>query len=141
MQHFGLNILIVILTITLYSCATKHYSDEDMARVSTVVRTCMSIAKGKYYDSDIPEQINEKELIKIIETENSTHFKELDRFDGPLEIKIVTHNKYIAAVVWDSETNQKLLQDLQCTLKLDEKSWKNNVTGSQFTLDWKVCEH
>lgn len=141
MQHFGYNIIFVILlTITSSSCATNRYSDDDMARMATVVRTAMNIIKGKYYYSDIPSVTNEKKTIEIVLKENSSHFKEMEQFDGALEIKIISNGKYIGVIVWNSDTNRKLIQDLRCTLKLDDKAWKREALGSEFNLDWNICK-
>lgn len=142
MQRFGYNIFLavfILFVVTSTSCLNNSYSDDDMARMATVVRTTMSIIKGKYYDSVIPEKITEKEIIDIVRTENSSHFKEMNQFDGELDIKIVSHNKFIGAIVWNSNTNRKLIQDLRCTLKLDDPVWERKEMGSQFTLDWNIC--
>lgn len=143
MQRSGYNIFLLVLvffTVAITSCANERYSDDDMARMATVVRTTMSIIKGKYYGSAIPEIILEKQIIEIVREENSSHFKELEQFNDKFDIKIVSHNKLIGAIVWDSENNRKLIQDLRCTLKLDDSVWKRNVMGSEFTLDWNVCK-
>lgn len=121
------------------SCATQRYSEEDMTRMATVVRTTMSIIKGVYFGEDIPEEISEDELINIILTQNSPHFKELGIFHSYIEIKIISNTKDIGAVVWDSRTHRKIMQDLECTLKLDDATWKGEEFDDSFTLDWGIC--
>lgn len=142
MQRFGFNALLIFLSIFLgggASCAGKIYSDTDMARLSTMVRTTMSIVKGKYYGETIPHQIAEDEIIEIVHTQNSLHFKELNQLDGQIELIMVSNGTYLGAIVWDSGNNRKLIQDLQCTLKLDDPTWMRNEFGNKFTLDWGIC--
>lgn len=110
-----------------------------MARLSTLVRTTMSIIKGNYYGSTIPSQISEDEIVQIVRTQNSRHFQELERLDGQIELRIVSDGTYMGAIIWDSGNNRKLIQDLQCTLKLDDPAYRREEFGNEFTLDWKIC--
>src|SRR4030066_245325 len=74
MQRFGFKTLIVFLIIVVgagTSCAGNIYRDDDMARLSTLVRTTMSIVKGEYYGKTMPSQISEIEIIQIVRTQNS----------------------------------------------------------------------
>jgi len=142
MQRFGFNTLILSLVIFIgagASCAGDIYRDDDMARLSTMVRTTMSIVKGEYYGKTIPSQINEDKIIQIVRTQNSRHFKELEQLDGQIELMIVSNGTYMGAIIWNSGNNRKLIQDLQCTLKLDDPAWKREEFGNKFTLDWKIC--
>jgi hypothetical protein len=142
MQRFGLNVLIVFVVIfvgTGASCAGKIYHEDDMARFATMVRTTMSIVKGKFYEKTIPYQINEDEIIEIVRSDNSRHFKELKQLDGRIELMIVSDGTHMGAIIWDSDNNRKLIQDLQCTLKLDDPTWQREEFGNEFTLDWKIC--
>lgn len=141
MRRFGYKVVLAAFFVSLsVSCSAQRYADDDMARMATVVRTTMSIVKGKYYGTDIPEVISEKTLIEIVRNENSQHFNELDIFDGSIDIMIVGYQRHIGAVVWDSDSGKKLLQDLQCTLKLDDQTWQRDEQGQQFMLDWTICE-
>ena len=99
----------------------------------------MSIVKGEYYGKTLPAQINEDEIILIVRTQNSQHFKELEQLDGEIELMIVSEGALMGAVIWDSGNNRKLIQDLQCTLKLDDPAYQREVFGNEFTLDWKIC--
>ncbi|MCR4345967.1 MAG: hypothetical protein NUV55_01985 [Sulfuricaulis sp.] len=142
MQRFGFNVLIVLVVIfvgTGTSCAGKIYHEDDMARLSTMVRTTMSIVKGKFYEKTMPYQINEDKIVEIVRNENSRHFKELNQLDGRIELMIVSDGTYMGAIIWDSDNNRKLIQDLQCTLKLDDPTWQREEFGNEFTLDWKIC--
>lgn len=142
MQRFGFKTLIVFLVVFVgagTSCAGNFYHEDDMAKLSTLVRTTMSIVKGEYYGKTIPFQINEVEIIQIVRTQNSRHFKELEQLEGKIELMIVSDGTYMGAVIWDSGNNRKLIQDLQCTLKLDDSSYQREEFGSKFTLDLKIC--
>jgi len=99
----------------------------------------MSIVKGEYYGKTLPSTINEDEIIQIVRTQNSQNFKELEQLNGPIELLIVSNGTYIGAVVWDSSNNRKLIQDLQCTLKLDDPTYQREEFDNEFTLDWKIC--
>ena len=142
MQRFGFKTLIVFLVIFVgagTSCAGNLYREDDMARLSTLVRTTMSIVKGEYYGKTIPSQINEDEIIQIVRTQNRRHFKELEQLDGKIELFIVSDAAYMGAVISDTGNNRNLIQDLQCTLKLDDPAYQREVFGNEFTLDWKIC--
>lgn len=59
--------------------------------------------------------------------------------DGKIGLMIVSDGAYMGAVIWDSGNNRKLIQDLQCTLKLDDPTYQREEFGNEFTLDWKIC--
>ena len=142
MQHSGFKTLTVILIVFVgmgASCAGKTYSDSEMAKLSTLVRTTLSIVKGKYFGKPLPATINEAEITEIVRTENSRHFEELKQLKGQVELKMVSNGTQLGAVAWDSGNNRKLLQDLQCTIKLDDPAWQREELGQEFTLDWKLC--
>lgn len=142
MQRFGFKTLIVFLVVFVgagTSCAGNFYRADDMAKLSTLVRTTMSIVKGEYYGKTLPSRINEDEIIQIVRTQNSRHFKELEQLEGKVELMIVSDGTYMGAVIWDSGNNRKLIQDLQCTLKLDDPTYQREEFGNEFTLDWKIC--
>ena len=142
MQRFGFKALVVFLSIFIgagTSCAGTFYHDDDMARLSTMARTTMSIVKGEYYGKIIPSQINEDEIIQIVHTQNSRYFKELNHLDGQVELMMVSDGTHIGVIIWDSGNNRNLIQDLQCTLKLDDPAWQREELGNEFTLDWKIC--
>lgn len=142
MRRFGFNTLIAFLIFfigTGTSCAGNFYHDEDMAKLSTMVRTTMSIVKGEYYGKTLPSKINEDGIIRIVRIQNSQNFKELEQLNGPIELLIVSNGTCLGAIVWDSRNNRKLIQDLQCTLKLDDPTYQREEFGNEFTLDWKIC--
>ncbi len=101
MQRFGFKTLIIFLAVFVgmgTSCAGNFYREDDMAMLSTLVRTTMSIVKGEYYGKTMPSQIKEDEIIQIVRTQNSRHFKELERLDGKIELMIVSDSTYMGAI-------------------------------------------
>ena len=142
MQRFGFNSLVAFLIVVITagtSCATTSYHDDDMARLATLARTTMSIVKGEYYGKTLPAKIDEGAIIQLVRTQNSRHFKELNQLDGKIELMIVSDGKNMGAVIWDSSNNRKLIQDLQCTPKLDDHTYRRTEYGHVFSLDFKTC--
>jgi hypothetical protein len=62
--------------------------------------------------------------------------KLLDKYD----MVIVSNGTRIGCVIWDPENGRKLIQDLRCTSKLDEPTWRQKVFGKDLTLPWTVCD-
>lgn len=142
MQRFGFNSLMIFLVIvagTSSSCATNVYRDDDMAKLATLARTTMSIVKGEYYGKTLPAQLDENRIIEIVRTRNSSNFKELDQLDGQTELMIVSDGTSMGAIIWDSDSDRKLIQDLQCTPKLDDAAYQREEFGHAFALDFKTC--
>ena len=142
MRRFGFNPLIVFLVVIIgagSSCMEDYsYSEGEIGKLSTLVRTTLDITKGKYYGKTLPSQMNEDEIVQIILSERP-HFKELELLEGEIELMFVSNGTDIGAIIWDSGNNRKLIQDLQCTRKLDDPTYQREEFGNTFTLDWKIC--
>lgn len=142
MQHSGFKLFTVFLIILFGACTSSAddlYHEVDMAKLSTLVRTTMSIVKGEYYGRTIPSRISEDDIVQMVRAQNSRHFKELEQIDGNINLEIVSNGSQIGAIVWDSNNNRKLIQDLQCTLILDDPAYQRKEFGNEFSLDWNKC--
>lgn len=140
MQRFGYNIfflLIFVFTAGIGSCTDGTYGEENMGPIATLIAVVMDIVSSEYIDIELPERI-EKSQIKEIVLRNNTDFDELKYLDK-YEMIIVSNKTEIAAVVWDLANDRKLFQDLRCTTYVDEHSWRSELFGSDFTLDWAIC--
>lgn len=141
MRRFGFSIVLLIFfvfTAGIGSCTEGKYSEEDMGQVATFVRVVMDIVSSDYIDKDIPPEIT-KTRIKEIVIGINTDFEELDLLDK-YEMIIVSNGVEIATVIWDPGNNRKLMQDLRCTPYVDEPSWRSEIFGNAFTLDWSICD-
>jgi len=140
MRRFGFSILIIfffIFTAAPSQCA-KHYDEKEMGEVSTFARVVMDIVYSKYIDKQIPLKIS-KDQIKEIVTKANTNIEELKILDK-YDMVIVSNGTQIACVICDPGSGRKLLQDLRCTPKLDEATWRQEVFGCDFTLSWSICD-
>ncbi|MBF0329924.1 MAG: hypothetical protein HQL10_12260 [Nitrospirae bacterium] len=108
-----------------------------MARLFIFAKTVMDIVSSEYIETNPPKEIN-RETIRAIVIKKNTDFEELkvlDRYD----MKMVSDGKQFGAVLWDPKNKRKLIQDLRCTLKLDDPAWQTITYGNEFTLNWEVC--
>lgn len=148
MRHSGCNLYIILLAIFVLTTSTSHaavdsnscreYSEKDVGQLATFVRVTMDIVSSSYDSENTPALVTEENIREIIR-QRGTPFKELELLDL-YELNMVTHEGQWAAVAWDPTTNQKLLQDLRCTTRLDEPSWKTCTYGNELTLDWRTCK-
>lgn len=147
MQRSGYNLHIVLLAVfvltTSTACAAidsnscREYSEKDMGQLATFVRVTMDIVSSTYMGEPAPAILSEEEIKELIR-QRGTPFKELELLDK-YEMTMVSHEGQWAAVVWDPANEQKLVQDLRCTTRLDELSWRACNHGHEFTLDWRTC--
>lgn len=146
MQRFGFNLKTLFLAISLFTLLgcnpagyQKHtaYSDEDMAPLTTLSRVVMDIVKSNYLETPAPTEISEDEIKTIV----AARGKGLDALDhlSTYKIKMVSNGKKIAAIFWDPTNNRKLIEDLQCTSKVDLKAWNEELYGNDLTLNWGIC--
>jgi len=140
MQRFGFNLTILFLTISLFAmlgCNPTVYNDNDMVPLTTLSRVVMDIVKSNYIEKPAPTEISEDEIKAIV----AARGKALDALDqlSKYDIKIVSNGTKLAAIFWDPKNGRKLIEDLQCTNKVDFKAWKEELYGNDLTLDWGVC--
>ncbi len=141
MRRFGYSLVIIIfffLTAAPSGCDTRSYDEKEMGGIATFARVVMDIVSSEYIDKPIPQIISEiqiKEIVIRVNT-NFEQLKLLDRYD----MVIVSNGTQIGCVIWDPENGRKLIQDLRCTPKLDEPTWRQKVFGNDLTLSWAICE-
>jgi hypothetical protein len=140
MRRFGFNfvILFFLIFIAAPGGCTKSYDEKEMGQLSTFSRVVMDIVSSEYIDKEIPKIITKDEIKAIVIRQNKK-FNELKLLDK-YEMVIVSNGTEIGSVIWDHDNGQKLLQDLRCTPKLDEPTWRQKVFGSDFTLSWSICD-
>ncbi len=142
MRRFGFSsfvLCLVTLTILNSGCVAKEYDKDEMAKLATLTKTCMNIVKGQYYKKPIPEQMSEEEVVSIVKARNA-QFDELEQLDGKIDLILYSDTNHVGAVVWDTGNERKLIQELQCTIELDDPAWEREEYGSSFTLKWETCE-
>jgi hypothetical protein len=140
MRRFGYSLLIIIiffLTAAPGSCSPVSYDEKEMGGLATLARVVMDIVSSKYIDKPVPMTLSKAQIIEIVTRENSD-FKELKLLDK-YDMVIVSNGKQIGCVIWDPENGRKLIQDLRCTPKLDDHTWRQKVFGRDFTLSWAIC--
>lgn len=140
MRRFGYSILFLIIflfTAAPGGCDDRKYDEKDMGRLATLTRVVMDIVSSEYIGRPIPKKISEED-IKAMVVKNNTDFEELKLLDK-YDMMIVSDGKYMGAIVWDPENGRKLIQDLRCTKKIEEPSWRNVSYGNEFSLSWSVC--
>ena len=140
MRRFGYSLLIVIfffLTAAPSGCDTTSYDEKEMGGLATLARVVMDIVSSEYIDKPVPQVIS-KTQIKEIVTRVNTNFEELKLLDK-YDMVIVSNGTQIGCVIWDPENGRKLIQDLRCTPKLDEPTWRQKVFGKDLTLSWAIC--
>jgi hypothetical protein len=141
MQRFGYSLLIIIfffLTTAPGGCSTKAYDEKEMDGLTTLARVVMDIVSSEYIDKPVPQIILKTQLKEIV-TRVNTNFEEL-KLLNKYDMVIVSHGTQIGCVIWDPENGRKLIQDLRCTPKLDEPTWRQNISGKDFTLSWAICD-
>lgn len=146
MPHSGYKRYIVMLAVVIGTLSTacvpigakqcREYNDKDIEQFSTLVRVTMDIVSSEY-EQPLPALIPEEKIKELIQR-RGTPFKELELLDQ-YELIMVSHEGQWAAVAWEPGSDQKILQDLRCTKKLDEASWKSCSHGHEMTLDWQAC--
>lgn len=142
MRRFGYSFLIIIFfffTAAPSGCNTLSYDENEMGGLATFARVVMDIVSTEYIDQPAP-QIILKTQIKEIVTRTNTNFQALKLLDK-YDMVIVSHGALIGCVIWDSENGRKLIQDLRCTPKLDEPTWRQIVFGNDLTLSWAICDN
>jgi len=140
MRRFGYSLLIVLLffvTAAPSRCTTKSYDEKEMGGLATLARVVMDIVSSEYIDKPVPQSLT-KTQIKEIVTRVNKNFEELKLLDK-YDMVIVSNGTQIGCVIWDPETKRKLIQDLRCTPKLDEPTWREAVFGTDLTLSWAIC--
>jgi len=140
MRRFGYSLLIIVLfffTAAPSGCA-KSYDEKEMGSLATFAREVMDIVSSEYIDKPVPQIISKTQIRKIVTRVNKDfdQLKFLDKYD----MVIVSNSSQIGCVIWDPENGQKLLQDLRCTPKLDEPTWRQKIFGSDFNLSWAICD-
>lgn len=147
MQRFGYKaravLLIVFVSYVSTACATtgeggcRQHSEKEMGQLATFVRVSMDIVSSEYMDEATPPALTEEKIKALIE-QRGTPFKELDLL-RQYDLVMISQGGQWAAVAWDPENDQKLLQDLRCTKVLDDPTWRTCSRGHEFTLDWNKC--
>jgi hypothetical protein len=140
MRRFGYSLLVIVLffsTAAPSNCTNKIYDEQEMGGLATLARVVMDIVSSDYIDKPVPQTIT-KTQIKEIVTRVNTNFEELKLLDK-YDMVIVSDGKQIGCVIWDPENGRKLIQDLRCTPKFDEPTWRQMVFGPDFTLSWSLC--
>lgn len=144
MRHSGLKcfaaffLIIVIAGCNRFPGQTKEtYDEQEMARLATLTRTVMNIVRSDFIGTVLPPALDETRIVETVRRLNTdfSELKLLERYD----MVMVSNGKRLAAVAWDPETDRKLLQDLRCTSRLDEATWRQSVAGHEFTLGWQPC--
>lgn len=140
MRRFGFSLLIVFVfffTAAPSGCI-KSYDEKEMGKLATFARVVMDIVSSEYIGKQIPNVITKDQIKEIVIRKNSNmdELKLLDRYN----MVIVSHGTQIGCVIWDPDDGRKLIQDLRCTSKLDEPTWRQKVFGSDFTLSWAICD-
>ena len=141
MRRFGYSLLIVIfffLTAGPSGCDTTSYDEKEMGGLATLARVVMDIVSSEYIDKPVPQVISERQIKEIV-TRVNTNFEELKLLDK-YDMVIVSNGTQIGCVIWDPENGRKLIQDLRCTPKLDEPTWRQNIFGKDFSLSWAICD-
>jgi hypothetical protein len=144
MRHSGLKIIaIFVWAAVIAGCSwfarpeTETYDEREMAQLATLTRTVMNIVRSDYIGKAFPAVLDETRIVATV-TRLNTDFSELKLLDH-YDMVMVSDGKHLAAVVWDPKTDRKLLQDLRCTSRLDEATWRESVLGHEFTLGWQNC--
>ena len=129
--------LLLIFLLVLAACDPVTYKDEDMAPLTTLSRTLLNVVKASLTGQSLPAEIGEDEIRAIVAARGRAMpaLAQLDRFD----MRIVSNGKRLAAVIWDPKSGRKLIEDLRCTSQVDTKAWRQEVYGSDLTLDWGLC--
>lgn len=144
MRHSGLKIIaILIWAAVIAGCSwfaktdTETYDEREMAQLATFTRTVMNIVRSDYIGKAFPAVLDETRIVATVSrlNPNFSELKLLDRYD----MVMVSNGKHLAAVVWDPKTDRKLLQDLRCTSRIDEATWRETVLDHEFTLGWQSC--
>ena len=139
MRRFGFSLLIVFFffIIAAPSSCTKSYDEKEMGELFTFDRVVMDIVSSEYISKQIPDKITKDQIKEIVIRQNSNmdKLKLLDRYN----MVIVSKGNQIGCVICDPENGRKLIQDLRCTPKLDEPTWRQKVFGCNFTLPWSIC--
>jgi hypothetical protein len=141
MRRFGYSLLIILLfffTAAPSSCSTMSYDEKEMGGLATFARVVMDIVSSEYIDKPVPQIISKTQLKEIV-TRVNTNFEEL-KLLNKYDMVIVSHGTQIGCVIWDPENGRKLIQDLRCTQKSDELSWRQKLFGKDFTLSWAICD-
>lgn len=145
MRRSGLKgIATFILVIVMASCswfagqAKNTYDEHEMAQLATLTRTVMNIVRSDFIGTAFPASLDETQIVETVRRLNTdfSELKLLDRYD----MVMVSNGKQLAAVAWDPKTDRRLLQDLRCTSRLDEATWREVVFGHVFTLGWQACK-
>jgi hypothetical protein len=141
MRRFGYSFLIILFFFSAAapgSCTAKSYDEQEMGGLATFARVVMDIVSSEYIDKPFPQTLT-KTQIKEIVTRVNTNFEELKLLDK-YDMVIVSSGKQFGCVIWDPENGRKLIQDLRCTPKLDESTWRQKIFGKDFTLSWAICD-
>jgi hypothetical protein len=141
MRRFGYSLRLItffFLTAALSGCSTTSYNEKEMGGLATLDRVVMDIVSSEYIDKPVPQIISKTQIKEIVMRVN-TNFEELKLLDN-YDIVIVSNGKQIGCVIWDPTNGRKLIQDLRCTQKLDEPTWRQKVFGKDFTLSWAICD-
>jgi hypothetical protein len=141
MRRFGYSLrfsVFFFLTVATSGCCTMSYDEKEMGGLTTFDRVVMDIVSSDYIDKPVPQTIS-KIQIKEIVTRVNTNFDELKLLDK-YDMIIVSNGKQIGSVIWDPKNGRKLIQDLRCTPKLDDPTWRQKVFGKDFTLSWAICD-
>jgi hypothetical protein len=139
MRRFGYSLLIIVLFFlsAAPSGCTTSYDEKEMGGLATLARTVMDIVSSEYVENPVPQIISKTEIREIV-TRVNTNFDELKLLDK-YDMIIVSDGRQIGCVIWDPENGRKLIQDLRCTPKLDEPTWRQKIFGGDFTLPWAIC--
>jgi hypothetical protein len=136
-------VLALIVALACTACApfnTAGCSDrneKEMTQLATFVRVGMDIVSSSYADVPPPASVPPETIREII-VRRGTPFKELELLDR-YRVQFFSQDGQWAAVAWDPQNGQKLLQDLRCTRLLDEPTWKSCTSGHDFNLNWNAC--
>jgi hypothetical protein len=114
------------------------YDENEMGGLATFDRVVMDIVSSEYIDKPVPPVISKTQIKEIVARVN-TNFEELKLLEK-YDMAIVSNGKQIGSVIWDPRNGRKLIQDLRCTPKLDEPTWRQKVFGKNFTLSWAICD-
>lgn len=141
MRRFGYSLVLLYVVLAVAGsggCDERAYDEKDMGRLATFTRVVMDIVKSTYIEAKISLEIPEDKIRKIV-IENNTDFEEIALLDL-YDMKIVSDGEQIESVIWDPASNRKLIEDLRCTKKLDWAAWRTVTYGSDFTLNWSLCQ-
>jgi hypothetical protein len=141
MRRFGYSLLIIVLfflTAAPSSCNTTSYDEKEMGGLATFARIAMDIVSSEYIGKPVPRIIPKTQIKEILAKVNA-NFEELKLLDK-YDMVIVSNGTQVGCVIWDPINKRKLIQDLRCTPKLDELTWRQRVFGNDFTLSWAICD-